>query len=285
MGELGRREPDLRKPTRLPKPEQGVPRQGVCPRPSHSTRSRGRAARLYQQEHRTVGVQSPLGPVQPSGPHAASDTKLKDRPALPGAASPGRAHASQFREDHKPGARFTVCSARPWRLLGERWTVCGRRTDPHPGKGLVERPPGQGLVRDALPVPPTRSHAFPAEHGLGLPQTGGRRAERAGVCARGLHPQAGPGAPRPLAHPPPPPGARRPGRPGPAPGRLTCAVQRVRVGPGSDSQSVEELPEGARVAPQLRSASLTSDPLDAASEVQARNLKNEERGRHRSRDR
>lgn len=160
MGELGRREPDLRKPTRLPKPEQGVPRQGVCPRPSHSTRSRGRAARLYQQEHRTVGVQSPLGPVQPSGPHEASDTKLKDRPALPGAASPGRAHASQFREDHKPGARFTVCSARPWRLLGERWTVCGRRTDPHPGKGLVERPPGQGLVRDALPVPPTHSHAF-----------------------------------------------------------------------------------------------------------------------------
>lgn len=68
-------------------------------------------------------------------------------------------------------------------------------------------------------------------------------------------------------------------------GLLTCAIQGLRVGSGSNSQSVEQFPERTRVAPQLRSASLTSNPLYVIREKYPRNLGGEgygekERRRH-----
>lgn len=57
-----------------------------------------------------------------------------------------------------------------------------------------------------------------------------------------------------------------------SPGRLTCARQCFWVGGGPHSQSVEQLPEGARVAPQLRAAPLTSYPLHVAGEEDSSNL-------------
>lgn len=55
-------------------------------------------------------------------------------------------------------------------------------------------------------------------------------------------------------------------------GHFTCVIQRVWVGSGFDSQSVEQFPERTCVTPQLRSASLTSNPLYMASEEDSRNL-------------
>lgn len=64
-------------------------------------------------------------------------------------------------------------------------------------------------------------------------------------------------------------------------GLLTCAIQGLRVGPGSNSQSVEQFPERTRVAPQLRSASLTSNPLYLIREKYPRNLGGEGYGEER----
>lgn len=60
---------------------------------------------------------------------------------------------------------------------------------------------------------------------------------------------------------------------------ITCVIQRVRVGPGLNSQSVEQLPERTRVTPQLRAASLTSNPLDLISEEYSRNLRKKKNNR------
>lgn len=56
---------------------------------------------------------------------------------------------------------------------------------------------------------------------------------------------------------------------------ITCVIQCVWVGPGPNSQRVEQLPERTRVTPQLWAASLTSNPLYLISEEYSRNLSKE----------